>query len=202
MLILLSGWKGSGKDTAADYLVRQHGFIKLAFAAALKDAVSETYGVPRHFFDDRTLKEKALLQFPVHIKDGFSEHVNVYMRGDFATKDRVTYHTPRSLCILEGSVKRSVDPNYWVKRALRGINTERGNYVIADWRYRSEFEAVRDLGLNPLTVRIERFESTASTDPSERDLDRFIFHTVIENKGPIDALKKALIGLPFRSEAA
>ena len=39
MLVGLSGLKGSGKDTCADYLVKNHGFIKVAFADPLKDAL-------------------------------------------------------------------------------------------------------------------------------------------------------------------
>jgi hypothetical protein len=198
MLLLLSGWKGSGKDTAADYLVRKHGFIKLSFASALKDMVSEAYCIPRHYFDDRTLKEKALPQFPAHFKDGFSDQINQIMASEMAEVGGELFHTPRSLCILEGSVKRSVDPNYWVKRATRGLDPKK-NYVIADWRYRSEFEALKDL--NPVTVRINRFESTTSTDPSERDLDNFAFDTVIGNVGTVDDLHYDL-GTAIKKEAA
>lgn len=198
MLILLSGWKNSGKDTTADLLVKRYGFIKLAFASALKDLVSEQYGIPRHYFDDRERKEQPLPQFPVHLKDGFSENVNTYMRGEFKEKDGVTYHTPRSLCILEGSIKRSVDPNFWVKRAVRGLDP-RKSYVISDWRYRTEYEALKHL--SPITVRVQRFETALSTDPSERDLDKFPFHTVLKNTGAITDLNVLLAEL-LSKEAA
>lgn len=37
MLIGLSGYARSGKDTVGNYLVHQHGFVRFAFADALKD---------------------------------------------------------------------------------------------------------------------------------------------------------------------
>lgn len=186
---MISGWRNSGKDTAADHLVRKHGFIKLSFAGALKDMVAEQYGVPRHYFDDRELKEKALLQFPLHDKDGFTKQVNGIMCSEMAEHDGALYHTPRSLCILEGSIKRSVDPNYWVKRATRNLDPNK-NYVISDWRYCSEHEALAHL--NPVTVRVERFLETTSTDPSERDLDSFGFVYLVGNGGSV-ALFEAIL---------
>ena len=35
MIIGISGFQSSGKDTIADYLVKEHGFVKLSFASAL-----------------------------------------------------------------------------------------------------------------------------------------------------------------------
>lgn len=199
MIILLSAWKGSGKDTAANYLVEQHGFVKLSFAAALKDLVSEQYGVPRHYFDDRVLKEKALPQYPLHDKDGFTKQINGIMCSELAELDGWLHHSPRSLCILEGSIKRSVDPNYWVNRVAR-LMDPRQNYVIADWRYRSEYEALK--ALKPVTVRIHRFQDTTSTDPSERDLDNFAFDQEIDNMGPVEALYEELKTILKLLEAA
>ena len=39
MLIGIVGLIGSGKDTAAEHLVTQHGYIRDSFAKSLKDAV-------------------------------------------------------------------------------------------------------------------------------------------------------------------
>jgi len=43
MIIGICGLIGSGKDTIADYLVKEHNFIKLSFADKLKDCVAEMF---------------------------------------------------------------------------------------------------------------------------------------------------------------
>ena len=43
MIIGISGLAGSGKDTAADFLVRDHGFVKVAFADEMKRTCMRVY---------------------------------------------------------------------------------------------------------------------------------------------------------------
>lgn len=43
--IALSGKMRSGKDTVADYLVKRHGFTRMAFADKLKDVVRDLFEV-------------------------------------------------------------------------------------------------------------------------------------------------------------
>ena len=45
-LIAITGVAGSGKDTFSDRLVDAHGFIKLPFAAPLKDACGPLFDWP------------------------------------------------------------------------------------------------------------------------------------------------------------
>ena len=53
----LSGFKFSGKDTTADYMVEKYGAVKHSFADPLKTMVSTTYGIPRNYLDDTDKKE-------------------------------------------------------------------------------------------------------------------------------------------------
>ena len=62
-------------------------------------------------------------------------------------------------------------------------------YVISDVRYKSEMKALKDkFGSNVTSVRVERFDSCDSTDPSERDLDDYEFDRVLSNRGSLIAL--------------
>ena len=57
-LIGLAGRAGAGKDTIADRLVANHGFVRVAFADKLKSIISDAFDVPLHFFNDRDKKNE------------------------------------------------------------------------------------------------------------------------------------------------
>jgi hypothetical protein len=205
MIICISGWKHSGKDSSAEILIKEKGFERLAFADALKDKVSEDYSIPRHFLDSQVLKESPLFSLPVEPKDKFSEMITAFMAKEFrnhtgklAAEGEQAYWTPRALAILEGSVKRSVNSKYWVDRTLGKVDKSQ-NYVITDLRYRSEAELVKAFcknnGIELKIVRISRFDSSPSDDPSERDLDSYTFDRVIENKGTVEDLQNKILTL-------
>ena len=208
-LVALSGWKGSGKDTLANYLVKKYGFKRLAFADKLKDMASQEYGIPREHFDDPRFKEKPILSMPVNPKDSFSAYIHEFLLGEFRRLDgtpppipnqgsegvsmihRVIqdygplYWTPRAVAIFKGSGNRALLNDYWVQRAL--IETKAhpdGLFVITDLRFRSESDQLISLaGRESIKfIRIERLDSPPSEDPSERDLDGFCFDAYVQNK--------------------
>jgi len=201
MIVALSGWKGSGKDTAASILVEKYGFRRIAFADVLKDMVADQYGIDRTSLDDPKRKESPLLNMPVLSTDKFSEMIHEFMIGELrdaegkGIKDygfqQQLYWTPRALAILEGSTKRSANSQYWIKRALSQIKPEE-NIVLTDMRYQSEAVQVHRFGEDCdhkiLTVRIERFDSSPSVDPSERDLDSYSFDYTVPNKSTLKDL--------------
>ena len=47
MIIGIIGAIGSGKDTIADYLVKNHGFTRLSFAGKVKDVAAIVFGWDR-----------------------------------------------------------------------------------------------------------------------------------------------------------
>lgn len=186
-VIALSGWKGSGKDTVADYLVKEYGYIKVSFAAVLKDMVARTYELPRNWLDDRDRKELPLTpellggrSFPVIASDPFSEKIHEMLQSELSSG----YWTPRALCILEGSVKRAVNSNYWVSRVVDRIHKFPDHkFVISDMRYCSEADQLLlQIPREQLLLwRINRFESIDTLDPSERDLDTYKFDITLGN---------------------
>lgn len=221
-VIAISGWKRSGKDTAAAYLINK-GYTRAAFADVLKDMVANEYDIPRNHCDDPEFKEAPILTMPVIPKDDFTLMISRMMFREFRTEGghvpldyhvdpsgaflgvlgreaRQLYWTPRALCILKGSVNRAIDSSYWVGRTIDDIKSKRANdftgnskFVISDLRYRSEVEQLRQaFGKDLVIVRVNRFDECQSTDPSERDLDNYMFDVVIENKGSLDELYEKL----------
>lgn len=208
-IIALSGWKRSGKDTVAQYLIEVYGAERKGFADPLKDAVAREYGIDRKSIDDPILKEAPILSMPVSPRDAFSRHLSEFMFKEFRSADGETaesfvydlvgefrgvfnakseapkvlplFWTRRSLCILKGSTMRTADPDYWVKNAVKEMR-EGSLYVISDVRYQNEVNALKATGAEVITIRIDRFESTDSQDPSERDLDAYRFDHRIDNR--------------------
>lgn len=211
-IVAISGWKRSGKDTAAEYLINKYGAKRIAFADPLKEMVCDNYGLTRGLIDNPATKEKPILSLPVCVKDGFSKNNNEFLFGEFrGVGGRIPqdfhieeglllgvegrdvfqlYWTPRAICIEEGSTKRSVDPDYWVKRALKNVND--GLHVISDLRYRNEAYTLKASDHDVITIRINRFETSPSMDASERDLDEHSFDYIIENKGSLEEFYKKI----------
>jgi len=209
IIFMLSGFAKSGKDTAAFHLVDKLRFKKVSFADPLKENVANSFNIPLADTHNQNKKEAPLMQYPVYCKDKFSEHVNSFLYREFRTAQGLIpanfhigednrmmttvngenyglYSTIRSLCILEGSTKRSADSDFWVTKAINeSRKSGSSQIVIADLRYKSEITAVK-MALGPndklVTIRINRFDSTKSTDPSENDLNDAEFDYYVSNK--------------------
>lgn len=216
-VIAISGWKKSGKDTMAEYLIKKHGASRVSFADPLKDNVARDFKiVPRADLDNQDKKEKAILSMPVNPQDKFSKMVAEFMVKEFRDTHNVAPHsfcyqgdeyygivkddrgvdikvrvywTPRALAILEGSTKRTARSDYWVKQAMdKARESGVQLVVIADLRYKSEMNQLRAiLGADLTDIRVERFDTSPSDDPSERDLDDYPFSNRINNRGTLEA---------------
>ena len=212
-VVALNAWKRSGKDCLADHMVANYGATRVSFADPLKDMVSEEFGIPRANFDDPSLKEATILSMPVEPKDKFSRNLCEFMFKEFRTARGSTpeffviesgtmvsesldaeiceqlYWTPRALAILKGSTNRTVRSDYWVSKAIKAAEERGGLIVISDMRYKSEMAQLREaFGNDLITMRIERFDTSPSQDPSERDCDNATFDFTIQNKGSLASL--------------
>lgn len=56
-LVALHGYHGVGKDTFAEYLGREHGYERMAFADSLWEEVADSFQVGTDFMLDRNTKE-------------------------------------------------------------------------------------------------------------------------------------------------
>lgn len=225
LILAISGFAGSGKDTACDFLVKTKNAQRVAFADTLKLLVSKQYNIPVNFLYDIQYKEKPLLNYKINPKDAFSLKVSEILfkefrsesgecpSGYFITDDgsffgttlkgpEPLYHTPRSLAILEGSVKRSVDPNFWVSTAISDIKNLSNNLiVITDLRYRNELQQLKSsFGDNLYSIRIERFNSTNSLDSSELDLVGVTHDFHVENKNSLEEFYANILSVLERIE--
>ena len=58
-IIAFCGFIGAGKDSAAAYLVRERGFVKLSFAGLVKDILSVLFSWDRNKLEGLTIEDRA-----------------------------------------------------------------------------------------------------------------------------------------------
>lgn len=169
MIIGLSGYARSGKDTVADYLVEHHGFIKLSFATSMREALYKL---------DPEIRDMTGLVY------SFRQAVDL-----FGWEDMKTYF-PRYRELMQRmgtEVGREMfGEDFWVEQGLRQI-TPGANVVFSDVRYRNEALAIQKSSGE--LWRIERPGVNPANDhTSENDLDDYKFDRSIMNYGPVEDL--------------
>lgn len=161
MIIGLSGYARSGKDTAADHLVDKYSFTRHSFAAPMKEAM---YRLNPIVSADKIGVFK------------YKDLVNAY--GLDKAKD--SYPEIRRLLQVFGTeVGRDMfGEDFWVNLALN--NAKEDKVVISDVRFKNEANAIKAAGGQ--VWRINRHGVGPVTDhPSEVDLDSYAFDYIIDN---------------------
>jgi rhodanese-related sulfurtransferase len=132
MIIGVIGFIGSGKGTAADILVEKHGFVKLSFADAVKDATAAIFGWQRSLLEGDTEESRE-----------FREKSDDW----WATKFGFNHFSPRLALQLMGTeAGRDVfHKDVWVYALERKMEMYQ-NVVIADVRFPNEIEWMHSKG--------------------------------------------------------
>lgn len=124
MIIGLTGKSGAGKDTAAAYLVRHHGFGRIAFADKLKHAAREIFG----FNHDQLHGDQR-------------EVVDPY----WGVTPRSVLQLLGTECVRDGFAGTAVGKDIWVRAALRDLMPGQ-NLVFTDVRFCNEAKRLTDIG--------------------------------------------------------
>ena len=165
MIIAISGKKGVGKTSAANYVAKQYGYQKISFSTALKD-------LAKHIFP----------QFTESMLNGELKEVpQTFLNGG---------GTPREFLEKLGQFLRYWDKDYWLKEIDKVISfNPHRNYVCDDCRFPNEVEYFK--GLGGTIVRINRYPSQNpyredSSSPSEISLDNYKFDYVVNECDNVD----------------
>lgn len=141
MIIGFVGFIGSGKDTAADYLVNCHGFRRDSFANTLKDAVAQVFGWDRTLLEGRTAEARR-----------WREQLDLWW------SERLGIHelTPRWVLQQWGTevCRQGFHDDIWIASLENKMRKTRDNIVISDVRFPNEIKAIHNAG--GLVVRIKR----------------------------------------------
>ena len=168
MIIGLTGYAQSGKDTVANILVDRYGFTRIAFADKIRELLYEAN--PMY---DSIVGEPLFVKAKVD-RDGWEEA-------------KKSPHIRRLLQTTGVAARKLFGEEFWVKQALKDISPD-GNYVIAYVRFENEADEikftggqiwrVKRLGVDPVNGHI-----------SETQMDGYPVDQIFVNNTTVDDLE-------------
>lgn len=168
MLIGVSGYGQSGKNSTTAVLARDFGYEDRAFADPLKEALLRLNPIIGETDPDR-------------LKDVVDEH-----GWEYAKK----YPECRALLQRMGTEvgREMFGTNFWVEQGMRGVTGE-SLVAFSDVRFYSEADAIRAVGGK--VIRINRKDhGPVNGHRSETELDSYPFDLVLYNDGTLEDLAK------------
>ena len=144
-IIGLTGRAGAGKDTVAEILENHQGYVRVAFADALRFEVAQSFGINMSMMIDRVKKEKISTDLQIAFSEdrAFIEH----MRS--LGLDVCTYRSPREILRLWGTEYRrqTCSETYWLDRMSETIDglmrLGARRIAITDVRFMNEADFVK-----------------------------------------------------------
>lgn len=169
MIIGLTGYAQSGKDTVAKILVENYGYTRVAFADKIREFLYET----NPMFDN-VAGEPLFVRERVD-RDGWEEA-------------KKSPHIRRLLQNSGVAARKVFGENFWVQQALREVHFE-GNYVITDVRFTNEADAIKKYD-NSQIWRIKRLGVDAiNAHVSETQMDGYPVDQIFINNSTIEDLE-------------
>jgi hypothetical protein len=140
MIIGFVGFIGSGKDTAADYLVNFHGFRRDSFANTLKDAVAAVFGWDRTMLEGRTKEARE-----------WREQVDPW----WAARLNMPKLTPRWVLQYWGTevCRKGFHDDIWIASLENKLRNSKDDIVISDVRFPNEIKAIHNAGGKVIRVK-------------------------------------------------
>lgn len=194
-IIGLSGYARSGKDTAAEVLVEQFGFTRVAFADKLREVLYELnpivdflgreVAVEDGYIDNEILNAAPVTGgiHPIGVKDVINRF------GWDGYKETKWSKEIRRLLQRLGTEagRQTLWDSIWVDAALTGL-PEDAKVVVTDCRFVNEAQAIKDRA--GIVVRVERAGvGPANNHPSETSLDDWDFDYTLPNVHDLETFK-------------
>jgi hypothetical protein len=174
MIIGLTGYAQSGKDTVAKILVENYGYTRVAFADKIREFLYETN--PMY---DSIAGEPVFVKAKVD-RDGWE----------------VAKQSPHIRRLLQNSgvaARKLFGEDFWVNQVFKSINPA-DNIVITDVRFSNEAEAIKLIteftGLESQVWRIKRLGiNPVNSHVSESQMDDYPVDQIFTNNSSIEDLQ-------------
>ncbi len=133
MIIGVCGLIGSGKDTIAEHLIKEHKFHKTSFADKLKDAVAHMFEWDREMLEGKTEPSRQWRE----------------QSDPFWTQETESQVTPRLVLQKFGTecMRQGFFDGIWVSLTKKKIlDNSSINWVVPDVRFPNEIKMIKSIG--------------------------------------------------------
>jgi hypothetical protein len=175
-IIALTGKAGSGKDTAANYLIENYGYQKMSFAETLKDAVAAVFGWPRDMLEGVTDESR---RWREQKDEWWSCRLGMYI-------------SPRKVLMTWGTelCRDAFHQDIWIaslERKLLQLPAD-AKIVITDCRFDNEAKMIRDIGGKVVHIRRWLTAENGVNHRSESDVYVDNKDDILPNNGTLQEL--------------
>ncbi len=182
-IIALCGYKGSGKDTVANYLVDKYNYKHYKISDKLKEII-------KILFD---LSDNDLEQKKEEVNDKWNTTPRRLMQ--FIGTDMFQYKLQELL--------PNINRDFWIKSLftedlMNKINNENYKIVISDLRFLHEYEIISNLyvSYSILKVKNNRIEQN-DTHISENEFNEININGIIQNDSNLETLYNNIDNIIF-----
>jgi hypothetical protein len=180
MIIGLTGYARSGKDSIAEVLVNNFGFTRVAFADPIKNLLYEINPIVG-----------AVANEPRYLRDT--------VKSEGWEKAKANPEIRRLLQMLGVGARTTFYKDFWVDMALTDVNNYKtSKFVITDVRFENEAEAIKRMGGG--IWRVERpGVLPVNSHVSELEMADYPVDVVFQNNSTLEDLtasvKARMVGL-------
>lgn len=172
-LIAIHGFKQSGKDTVADYISQEYGFVKKAFATKVKQAINVIYDVPLELLNGSDEDKNTLTDVRW---DSF-----VGIERD-EKQDEIFLSVRELMQIFATEMCRDKQPNIWFEVAFKNV----GKIVVSDLRFNNEAEFIKQH--KGFVIGVRRQSAVGGNHQSESGIDSSYVDVWIDNDSNLEEL--------------
>ena len=204
-IVGLSGKPGAGKDTVAELLAEEHGFLKISISDPIYDDVAKAFRVEKAWLQRRDVKDAPQLRLSASFCEN-AKMYNILQRDGHLTS--TAPRIPRAVLQSWGDALLKDDADYLVNkardRAMKAMEA-RQPVVITGVQKLADMQMVESLA--GITVRVRNPEvkrrmaqarqsgSAEANHPLENELRDVPMDLEIVNDGTLDDLQAKIPGL-------
>lgn len=168
MIIGLTGYAGSGKDTIAKLLIEHYGFVRVAFADPIRSFCYQVNPIVGWVAGE-----------PTYLK-------NIVDRDGWESAKR--YEGVRRMLQNVGCAARDVFGDmFWVHQALNSMAESHSNIVVTDVRFKNEADALKLFGAQIWRVKRPNVNAV-NNHISETEMEGYKVDQIFYNAGSLEDL--------------